>query len=107
MTIHNYLYGSGSPITSDMSGASAANIADVSAGVRFANYTAHCGSSGWSDPSFENSDVNGLQNNDRFGFMIGNCCQSNKFDDNVCFGEKILRSNNKGAVPCELFDLGH
>ena len=98
LTIHNYLYGSGSPITSDMPAASAAIIADVSAGVGFANYTAHCGSSGWSDPSFENSDVNGLQNNDRFGFMIGNCCQSNKFDDNVCFGEKILRSNNKGAV---------
>ena len=98
LTIHNYLYGSGSSITSDMPAASAAIIADVSAGVGFANYTAHCGSSGWSDPSFENSDVNGLQNNDRFGFMIGNCCQSNKFDDNVCFGEKILRSNNKGAV---------
>ena len=42
LTIHNYLYGSGSPITSDMTGASAAIIADVSAGVGFANYTAHC-----------------------------------------------------------------
>ena len=71
---------------------------DVSEGVGFANYTAHCGSSGWADPSFTNSDVSGLQNNNEFGLMIGNCCLSNQFDVNVCFGEKLLRANNKGAV---------
>jgi uncharacterized ubiquitin-like protein YukD len=98
LTVHNYLYGSGTPITSDMSGASAAIIADVSDGVSFANYTAHCGSSGWSDPSFNTSDVAGLHNNNEFGFMVGNCCQSNKFDDPECFGEALLRANNKGAV---------
>jgi hypothetical protein len=98
LTIHNYLYGSGTPITSDMSGASAAIIADISDGVGFANYTAHCGPGGWSDPSFGTSDVNGLQNIDQFGLIIGNCCQSNQFDVNVCFGEKLLRANNKGAV---------
>ena len=98
LTIYNYLYGSGSPITSDMPQASAAIIADISAGVGFANYTAHCGSSGWSDPSFENSDISGLQNYDQYGVMIGNCCQSNKFDVAECFGEGLLRANNKGAV---------
>ena len=54
-----------------------------------------CGSSGWSDPAFENVDVSSLQNNGKYGVMIGNCCQSNKFDVNVCFGEKLLRENNK------------
>ena len=98
LTVHNYLYGSGTPITSNMSSASAAIISDISAGAGFANYTAHCGSSGWSDPSFSTSDVPGLQNNDEYGFMIGNCCQSNKFDVSVCFGESLLRANNKGAV---------
>mgnify|MGYP006120027613 FL=1 len=98
LTVYSYLYGSGSPITSDMSGASAAIISDISDGVGFANYTAHCGTSGWSDPSFETSDVSGLQNIDQFGFMVGNCCQSNKFDVNVCFGEKLLRAPSKGAV---------
>ena len=98
LTVYNYLYGSGTPITSDMPGASAAIIADVSAGVGFANYTAHCGSNGWSDPSFSTSDVSGLQNIDKYGFMVGNCCQSNKFDVPVCFGESLLRANNKGAV---------
>ena len=98
LTIYNYLYGSGTPITSNMSGASAAIISDVSSGVGFANYTAHCGSNGWSDPSFSTSDISGLQNNDEYGFMVGNCCQSNKFDVSVCFGEGLLRANNKGAV---------
>lgn len=98
LTVYNYLYGSGTPITSDMPQAAAAIIADVSGGVGFANYTAHCGPSGWSDPSFTTSDIPGLQNNDEYGFMIGNCCQSNKFDVAVCFGEGLLRANNKGAV---------
>jgi hypothetical protein len=98
LTSFTYLYGSGSPITSDMSGASAAIIADVSGGVGFANYTAHCGSSGWSDPSFSTSDVPSLQNTNEYGLMIGNCCQSNKFDVPECFGEALLRANSKGAI---------
>ena len=98
ITSYTYLYGSGSPITSDMSQASAAIIADVSGGVGFANYTAHCGSSGWSDPSFSTSDVPSLQNANEYGLMIGNCCQSNKFDVPECFGEALLRANSKGAV---------
>ena len=99
LTVHNYLYDSGTPITSDMPGASAAIIEDVSAGVGFGNYTAHCGSSGWSDPSFSTSDIPALDNYDEFGFMIGNCCQSNMFDASaVCFGEALLRADNKGAV---------
>ena len=98
LTVYNYLYGSGTPITSDMPQASAAIISDISQGVGFANYTAHCGSAGWSDPSFEVSDISGLQNYDQYGVMIGNCCQSNKFDVPECFGEAILRASNKGAV---------
>jgi len=98
ITSHTYLYGSGSPITSDNPLASAAIIQNVSDGVGFANYTAHCGSTGWSDPSFSTSNITGLTNQDKYCFMVGNCCQSNMFDDNECFGEAILRANNKGAV---------
>ncbi|MEC8853284.1 MAG: C25 family cysteine peptidase, partial [Bacteroidota bacterium] len=67
LTSYTYLYGSGSPITSDMSVASAAIIADISGGVAFANYKAQCGSSGWSDPSFSTSDVPSLQNTNEYG----------------------------------------
>ncbi len=98
LNVHTYLYGSGSPITSDQNIAAAAIIDDISAGVSLANYTAHCGPYGWSDPSFESSDINGLQNNDKYGVLIGNCCQSNAFGSAECFGEGLLRASNKGAV---------
>ena len=98
LNVSTYLYGSGSPITSDDPAASAAIIADVSAGASFANYTAHCGSSGWGDPSFTTSDISSLQNYDEYGVMVGNCCLSNKFDDPECFGEGLLRAADKGAV---------
>lgn len=69
LTIHNYLYGSGTPITSDMSQASASIISNVDEGVGLANYSAHCGPSGWSDPSFNSSDVSGLQNIDEYAYL--------------------------------------
>lgn len=88
---HTYLYpNSGSQ--------AAAIIQNVSDGVGFANYTAHCGSSGWGNPSFTNSNVPGLQNLNKYPTMIGNCCQSNKFEESSCFGETLLRANGKGAV---------
>lgn len=88
---HTYLY--------PESGNSAASIiSDISNGVGYVNYTAHCGSTGWGDPSFTSSDVPNLQNNDEYFFSIGNCCQSNKFNDASCFGETLLRAANKGAV---------
>jgi len=73
-------------------------IEHVSDGVGFANYTAHCGPGGWSDPSFEVSDVAGLTNEDQYGLMVGNCCQSNTFNGVTCFGEALLRKSKGGAV---------
>ena len=78
--------------------ASAAIVANVSAGVGFANYTAHCGSNGWGDPSFNTVDVASRQNYDEYGRVISNCCLTNKFDEPVCFGEALLRADNKGAL---------
>ena len=98
LNVSTYLYGSGSPITSDDPAADAAIIMDVSAGSSFANYTAHCGSSGWAEPSFTTSDINSLQNYDEYGVMIGNCCESNRFEVPECFGEGLLRAADKGAL---------
>lgn len=70
----------------------------VNTGLGFANYTAHCGPGGWSEPSFEVTDLTALQNNGKFGLWIGNCCQSNKFDVQDCFGENALRKVNAGAI---------
>ena len=91
LTSHTYLY--------PASASSAAQIIqDVSNGVGYANYTAHCGPSGWSDPSFSTSDVPGLQNAHEYPLMVGNCCSSVEFQQNECFGEAVLRAANKGAV---------
>ena len=70
----------------------------LSKGTGFANYSAHCSSSGWGDPQFVTSHVSSMTNTGRYGFLIGNCCQSNKFEESECFGEALLRADNKGAV---------
>lgn len=71
---------------------------NVSDGVSYGNYTAHCSSSGWGNPSFTVSHVPDLENKDKYGLLVGNCCSSNSFDNNVCFGEALLRAENKGAL---------
>ena len=67
-------------------------------GVGYANYTAHCSSEGWADPAFETQHVSSMNNENKYGLMIGNCCQSGMFDNSVCFGEALLRANKKGAM---------
>ncbi len=67
-------------------------------GVGFANYTAHCTSAGWSDPSFEIHHVSSMNNENKYGLIIGNCCQSGMFDNSACFAEMLLRADKKGAM---------
>jgi hypothetical protein len=89
-TVHTHLY--------NCSTQSATIRAEIGAGVGWANYTAHCSSSGWSDPTFENNHVSSMSNANKYGFMIGNCCESGRFEVSSCFGETLLRAANKGAV---------
>lgn len=70
----------------------------LNSGVGYANYSAHCSSSGWYKPSFTTSNANSMTNKGKYGLMIGNCCQSNSFNESECFGEALLRVNNAGAV---------
>lgn len=76
----------------------AAIIEKVSNGVGYANYTAHGGSNGWANPSFSVTDVPGLKNAHKYPLMVGNCCVTNKFDEPECFGEALLRADQKGAL---------
>mgnify|MGYP000031156831 CR=1 FL=1 len=73
-------------------------IQDINNGCSFANYTAHGYGQGWADPAFTCTDVHNMTNIGKPAMMIGNCCQSNKFDDPECFGEALLRVDNKGAI---------
>ncbi|MCX7696820.1 MAG: C25 family cysteine peptidase [Bacteroidales bacterium] len=90
---HTYLYP-----TSNQPWVDADMVNKIGKGVGFANYTAHCSSSGWADPVFSSSQVASLPQNYKFGLLVGNCCQSNKFEENSCFGETLLRAQGKGAV---------
>lgn len=101
--VHHYLYGSGSPITSDNAAASGAIQQNVSDGVGFVNYTAHCDWNGWADPSFlVGSDISNLTNDGKYSLMIGNCCRSSRFNTTnnggTCFGEEIMRAANAGVI---------
>lgn len=69
----------------------------ISNGVSYANYTAHGSSDGWADPTFSIADVANLQNADKYGLLVGNCCQTNTYNENT-FGEALLRAENKGAL---------
>ena len=71
---------------------------EVSAGAGWVNYTAHGSETSWADPSFTTSHVAQLQNEGKYGLMIGNCCQSGNFKTGECFGEALLRAANKGAM---------
>ena len=81
------------------SGQAATIRGEIGAGVGWANYTAHGGEDGWSDPVFSNSQVNAMNNANKYGVMIGNCCLTGKFNySSDCFGEVLLRTANKGAM---------
>lgn len=70
-----------------------------SQGAGYINYTAHGYAQGWADPGLSNSDVSSMTNMKKYGVMIGNCCQSGKFDESICFGEALLRKSGYcGAV---------
>ncbi len=66
--------------------------------VSMINYTAHCTSTGWSDPSLTVSDIHNMTNKGKYPLAIGNCCQSGLFSHPECVGEAWLRAEERGAV---------
>ena len=69
----------------------------LSTGVGFANYTAHGSQESWAGPSFTVSNVNSLTNEHKYFVAVGNCCQSGDWGYGTCFGEAMVRAENKGA----------
>ena len=69
--------------------------------VGFVNYTAHGDIQKWHDPQFTNTNVNSLTNNDKYFWAMGNCCLTANFknaqNNQICFGETMVRVANKGA----------
>ncbi|MBQ7061898.1 MAG: T9SS type A sorting domain-containing protein [Bacteroidales bacterium] len=68
-------------------------------GCGWVNYSAHGNTTEWYKPSFTNTHVAQMTNNNKPQVMIGNCCLSNSFQIDACLGEALLRKgNNAGAV---------
>jgi len=71
--------------------------ANISKGISFANYSAHGNREGWANPLFTISDISKLQNEGKYGLIVGNCCETNMYNKNT-FGEALVRAENKGAL---------
>ena len=72
----------------------------LSSGVGFANYTAHGDINALSNPSFTVSNVSSLTNNDKYFWLVANCCLSANWGNSSispCLGEALIRAENKGA----------
>lgn len=68
-------------------------------GAGLINYTAHGSPTCWGTPYLGVDNVPNMTNYQKFGLMIGNCCQSSTFTLATCFGEALLRQGNYcGAV---------
>ena len=89
-TVYKHLY--------DCSSEAATIRQEISAGCGWVNYTAHGSGYGWNEPAFTCDHVPYMNNADKYGFMIGNCCLSCTFANPECFAEAVLRAANKGAV---------
>ncbi len=76
----------------------AAIVNSVSQGAGFVNYTAHGSTTSWSDPSFTITNINNLQNANKYPVVVGNCCVTSAFNVGLCFAEAWLRAPNKGGV---------
>ena len=70
----------------------------LNTGVGFINYTAHGAETSWSDPQFTVTNVNALTNANKYFLAMGNCCLTGNFGySQPCFGEAMLRGENKAA----------
>jgi len=93
ITSYTYLYPA-----SDGASVPAQVVGFADRGVGFINYTAHGSQTSWADPSFTQSNINGLNNEGKYLLAIGNCCLTSTYDYGECFGETWLRAENKGAI---------
>lgn len=73
-------------------------LQNLNDGFSIANYTAHGYQAGWANPQIYVNDLSQVNNKGQFGLMIGNACLTNDFQYPKCFGEAVLRLDNRGAI---------
>ncbi len=91
--VHSYLYPA-----SDGAGVPAAIIGYMNSGIGYVNYTAHGSQTSWADPYVGTSDLSSLSNLNEYFVAVGNCCVTNQFTTETCFGEQMIKLPDKAAV---------
>jgi hypothetical protein len=73
---------------------------EISLGAALVNYTGHGEHYGWLDPAMRMEHIEEMENQYRFGLMIGNGCSTNQFSraGGDCFAEAILKLEDRGAI---------
>ena len=66
-------------------------------GAAHINYSGHCRYKGWVRPNIEASSIDSLPSNQKYAFVVNNCCSSNNYSA-TCFGEQLLRKDRGGAI---------
>ena len=70
----------------------------VNNGCLFTTYFGHSGSTGWSTPAFNQSNVRALTNEGLYGLVFGFSCNTANWPGGECFGETWVLEADKGAA---------
>ncbi|HUX58239.1 MAG TPA: C25 family cysteine peptidase [Bacteroidales bacterium] len=70
----------------------------INEGVSFINYTGHGVTDGWSRIDIKVADTAKFTNKNMYPFIISNACQTSQFEDPYSFGNRLVVSDNKGAI---------
>lgn len=73
-------------------------VPEISQGASLLYYTAHGDRNGWLRPNFNSTIADTLQNRGKCFLAVNNCCLSSSFSEAACFGEKLLRLHDAGAI---------
>lgn len=67
-------------------------------GRSLATFTDHGSVNQWNCPNFDSSDVMGLDNENKYPFILSLACNTGRFDTSECFAETWIKADEKGAI---------
>jgi hypothetical protein len=62
------------------------------------DYSGHGSTGSWGGPSFSNSNIDQLTNQNMYPFVLSHACLTGSFASDDCFMEHWVRAENKGAL---------
>ncbi|MBK7816684.1 MAG: T9SS type A sorting domain-containing protein [Sphingobacteriaceae bacterium] len=68
--------------------------AELNAGVSLINYVGHGSDNSWASSGFSSTNINALNNNNKWPFIFSVACVNGNFKNQTCFAETWLRAAN-------------